>query len=93
MDRYTSQMWFMVIEHFKDTAAIGRRFQREGRMLPEGVTYNVSWVDPSAGRCFQVMEAPDRDALTSWTRAWDDLVDFEIVPVVTSDEFWTNACK
>jgi hypothetical protein len=65
--------------------------EREGRMLPEGVTYHTSWVDSKGSRCFQVMEAPDRAALDAWVRHWDDLVDFEIVPVVPSADFWAQA--
>ena len=78
----------MVIETFKDIARIGARFRREGRMLPEGVTYHASWIDAAAGKCFQVMEAPDEAALRIWTARWADLVDFEIIPVVPSSEFW-----
>lgn len=83
-------MLFMVVEHFKDGDAnrVGERFARHGRMLPEGVIYHASWVDAANARCFQVMEAPDWEALKAWTDEWDDLVDFEIVPVVTSQEFW-----
>jgi len=33
---------FMVIETFRDRKAIGERFERCGRMLPEGVTYHAS---------------------------------------------------
>jgi hypothetical protein len=83
-------MLFMVIEHLKNTVEIGRRFRREGRMLPEGVAYHASWIDPSGPRCFQVMEAPTIDDLRPWTTAWDDLIDFEIVPIVTSAEFWVK---
>jgi len=86
-------MLFMVIERFKDAnaAPIGERFKRNGRMLPEGVTYHASWVDSSAARCFQIMEAPCADSLTPWVRAWNDLVDFEIVPVLTSANFWSRS--
>jgi Domain of unknown function (DUF3303) len=85
-------MLFMVIERFKngDTKAIGERFAREGRMLPPGVTYHVSWVDAAGGRCFQIMEADRAELLANWASRWDDLVDFEIVPVQTSAEFWAN---
>ncbi len=38
-------MLFMIIEHFKDVAATGERFRAKGRMLPEGVTYQASWVE------------------------------------------------
>ena len=49
----------MVIEHFRnqDPKPIGERFKRMGRMMPEGVVYHASWIDPAAVRCFQVMEA------------------------------------
>jgi hypothetical protein len=80
----------MVIEHFKnrDAKAIGERFQHEGRMLPPDVTYVMSWVDEKEMRCFQIMEAPTRESLNPWMARWNDLVEFEIVPVVTSSEFW-----
>jgi hypothetical protein len=83
-------MLFMVIEHFKDVAAIGERFRTKGRMLPDGVAYHATWIDPARDRCFQVMEAPHEEALRPWLAAWTDLVEFEIVPVVTSAEFWAT---
>jgi hypothetical protein len=85
-------MLFMVIENFKqgDARPIGERFRRNGRMLPEGVVYHASWVDSARSRCFQVMEAPHPELLNTWVSRWDDLIDFEIVPVVASGEFWTR---
>jgi hypothetical protein len=85
-------MLFMVIERFKDGDArpIGERFKLSGRMLPEGVTYHASWVDAGGTRCFQIMEAPDVESLNAWITRWQDLVDFEIVPVLTSPDFWAK---
>lgn len=85
-------MLFMVIERFRQTdlKAVGERFQARGRMLPEGVTYQISWMEATGSRCFQIMEAPDRAALRAWTRNWEDLVDFEIVPVILSADFWSR---
>jgi hypothetical protein len=85
-------MLFMVIEHFKnsDPKPIRERFFREGRMMPEGVTYHASWVDPAHARCFQITEAKDFLTLLEWTACWADLVDFDIVPVVTSQEYWAT---
>jgi hypothetical protein len=82
----------MVIERFRngDAKAIGERFRRDGRMLPPEVTYVSSWVDAEQMRCFQLMEAPDAAALQPWIAAWQDLVEFEIVPVLTSQEFWAK---
>ncbi len=86
-------MLFMVIEQFKadDVHLIGERFKRDGRMLPDGVTYHASWVDSGGTRCFQLMEAPSPETLSPWIGHWDDLVDFDIVPVLTSDDFWSQA--
>jgi len=85
-------MLFMVIERFKrgDARAIGQRFKQSSRMLPEGVTYQASWVDSGGTRCFQIMEAPRLESLQTWASHWDDLVDFEIVPVLTSADFWAR---
>jgi Protein of unknown function (DUF3303) len=83
-------MLFMVIEHFKrdDPTPVGDRFVRDGRMMPEGVLYHASWVDPARARCFQLMEAEDVRMLDAWTKCWADLIDFEVVPVMTSQEYW-----
>ena len=57
-------------------------------MLPEGVVYVASWIHPETGRCFQLMEAPDGAALDVWIARWNDLVEFEVLPVETSAEYW-----
>jgi hypothetical protein len=79
-------MLFMVIEHFHAGRApdVYRRFRDRGRMMPDGVQYVGSWVDFQFERCFQIMEADDEAALRRWTDRWDDLIDFEIVPVRAS---------
>jgi hypothetical protein len=85
-------MLFMVIERFKhgDARTGGERFQQSGRMLPDGVTYHASWVDSAGTRCFQIMEATRPKSLGTWVSRWDDLIDIEIVPVLTSADFWAN---
>jgi hypothetical protein len=81
-------MLFMVIERFRPGKApeVYRRFRERGRLSPDDVRYVASWVDMSFERCFQVMEAESEDRLREWTRHWDDLTEFEIVPVRTSAE-------
>jgi hypothetical protein len=81
-------MLFMVIEHFHPGRApdVYRRFRDRGRMAPEGVRYVASWVDLEYRRCFQVMEAPSESALQGWIDNWRDLVEFEVVPVRTSEQ-------
>ena len=85
-------MLYMVIEHFKpnSTKLIGQRFQQRGRMLPEGVTYHASWVEAGGARCFQIMEAASPEMFASWMSHWRDLMDFEIVPVLASADFWAR---
>jgi len=80
-------MLFMVIETFRHGAApVYQRFREKGRMMPEGVEYRGSWVTADLGRCFQIMECDDRRLLDEWMRSWSDLVDFEVISVITSAE-------
>jgi hypothetical protein len=30
------------------------------------------------------------ELLNTWVSRWDDLIDFEIVPVLTSSDFWAQ---
>jgi hypothetical protein len=81
-------MLYMVIEHFRGGRAdrVYARFRERGRMAPDGLNYVSSWVTPDGARCYQVMECDDRGLLEQWLAAWDDLVEFEVHPVVTSAE-------
>ncbi|MER7503373.1 DUF3303 domain-containing protein [Nonomuraea pusilla] len=80
-------MLFMVIERFRDDdmVPVYRQVRDRGRLLPEGLTYVGSWVEPGFGRCFQLMECDDLRLLQQWVLQWRGLgVTFEIVPVVES---------
>jgi hypothetical protein len=83
-----SDMLFMVIERFKnrDAKAVYQRFNEQGRMLPDGLTYVGSWVEDNFDRCFQLMECDDPSLFEQWLMHWRDLADFEIVHVVSSAE-------
>ena len=85
-------MLFMIIERFKhgNPRLVGERFKQSGRMLPEGVFYHASWVDSTGTRCFQIMETAHPELLDAWVRRWDDLIEFEVVPVLTSTDFWAK---
>lgn len=78
----------MVIERFRDGDAVPvyRRFRERGRLAPDGLTYVDSWVDESLRVCFQVMRTDRRELLDAWMAQWEDLVEFEVHPVVTSAE-------
>lgn len=81
-------MLYMVIERFKGgrPGPVYQRFSERGRLAPEGLRYVSSWVDTSLSTCYQVMETDDRSLLDAWIANWNDLVDFEVVPVMTSAE-------
>jgi hypothetical protein len=73
----------MVIETFRQGAApIYERFAEKGRQAPDGLTYLDSWIDAGLNRCFQLMECDDLTKLQAWVANWEDIADFEIVPVV-----------
>lgn len=81
-------MVYMIIERFKnrDPGPVYARFRERGRVAPDGLQYVASWVETNWARCFQVMECEDPALLTTWMAAWADLVEFEVVPVITSSE-------
>ncbi len=56
-------------------------------MAPEGLTYVNSWTTDDLRRCYQVMECADRSLLEAWMAKWHDIVDFEVVQVMTSPQF------
>ena len=82
-------MLFMVIERFpgQDPVPTYRRVRDGGRMLPEGLRYVDSWIEPDFDRCFQLMECDDLRLLQQWVLGWRGLgITFEIVPVVPSKD-------
>lgn len=79
---------YMVVEHFRngDALPVYQRFRAQGRMAPDGLVYLESWVDERMERCYQLMETHDRALLDAWMACWDDLVAFEVYPVISSSE-------
>jgi hypothetical protein len=80
-------MQYMIVEHFRNgPAPVYARFQERGRLAPTGIRYVSSWVTANGARCYQIMECDDPALLDTWIRAWHDLVEFEIIPVISSAE-------
>ena len=81
-------MLYLVIENFHngDPLPVYRRFREQGRLAPEGLRYISSWVTPDLARCYQIMECEERRLLDDWIGRWQDLVAFEVVPVVNSTD-------
>ena len=82
-------MLFMVIERFKDDdmVPIYKKVREGGRMLPDGLKYIDSWVEPNFSRCFQLMECDDLRLFQQWVLEWRGSgATIEIVPVVPSKD-------
>lgn len=80
-------MLYMIIEHYRHGPdPVYERFHKRGRLAPDGLRYVNSWVTPDLQRCYQVMECDDRSLLDTWMAAWEDIVAFEVHPVMTSAE-------
>jgi uncharacterized protein DUF3303 len=78
----------MIVERFRngDPLPVYQRFREHGRMAPEGLKYVSSWVDEKLEICFQLMEAPDVSFVNEWIANWSDIVEFEVYPVISSQE-------
>ena len=81
-------MHFMIIwtfrpEHSND--AIGR-FSETGALPPEGIEMVSRWHDVAGRRGFAVARTDDASALARWTRQWNDLLEFEVIPVVDDQQ-------
>lgn len=81
-------MRYMVIENFRpgQVGAIYRRLEESGRHMPAGLHYVGSWITDDLTRCYQVMESEEPALLDEWISHWADLMDFEVVPVISSAE-------
>jgi len=81
-------MLYMIIEKFHEgkIRSVYERFDKRGRMMPDGVSYINSWITEDIKTCYQVMESVSEEKLKEWISNWNDLCDFEIIPVITSAE-------
>lgn len=79
-------MVYMIIERFHPGKVnhIYKRFDEKGRMLPDGVRYINSWINTDLLTCYQVMESDTEQKLQQWISNWNDLADFEVIPVISS---------
>jgi Protein of unknown function (DUF3303) len=87
-------MRYLVVERFREgPAPIYARVAERGRLIPPGLVFVESWVDESLDRCFQLMETEDPALFEQWTSVWEDLVEFEIVRVLSSAEAAERASR
>jgi hypothetical protein len=81
-------MHYLIIERFRagNPTAIYDRLRAQGRLAPAGLTYVSSWVTKDLKTCYQVMETEERSLLDEWMKNWEDLVEFEVMEVMSSME-------
>ena len=81
-----TQLKYMVIEMFRPASEekVYARYEKKGRMQPDGLRYIDSWVTKDGTRCFQLMETDDLNLFNIWIKEWNDLIEFEIIPVLDS---------
>jgi Protein of unknown function (DUF3303) len=82
-------MLYIVVERYvAGPGPVYERASTHGRMLPEGLRYVDSWIvdDDKLDRCFQLMETDDPALIDRWCERWSDLAQFDVFPVVKSDE-------
>jgi len=81
-------MQYMIVEMFRGgrPQPVYARFRERGRLAPPGLHYVGSWVSQTGDRCYQIMECDDRALLDEWLARWEDLVEFEVVPIISSAE-------
>ncbi len=79
----TGGQLYMIIETFRDgPGPVYERFASRGRMLPDNLVYVDSWVETTEGRtCYQLMRTNNPELFEEWFEHWDDIVDFEVIPV------------
>ena len=74
---------YMVIEYFRPGCfeAVYERFDKQGRLLPEGLHYIDAWVSKDKNVCFQLMQTDNPALFPEWFRRWEDLIEFEVYPI------------
>ena len=80
-------MRYMVVETFAPgrKEAVYGRFQKKGRMLPDGLSYVDSWLEKDGDRCFQLMETDSPDLFDRWIDQWKDLVSFKVIELESQE--------
>jgi len=78
----------MIIETFHPgkVKQLYKRFEENGRLMPEGVQYINSWINEDVTTCYQVMESDTEKKIYEWIQNWIDLSDFKVIPVITSSQ-------
>jgi len=64
----------------------GKRFLETGGGPPAGVTMLGRWHKAAGLGGFVLCESSDPEALANWVYQWNDLLTFEIIPVLNDEQ-------
>lgn len=70
----------------EDRDTVHRRFKETGAPPPPGVEMLGRWHSVTGNGGFFLAETDDPVALCRWMQDWTDLIEFEVVPVVTDEQ-------
>jgi hypothetical protein len=86
--RGDTEMHFLTIWTFRPEHANSaiERFGETGAPPPEGVNMLARWHDVAGKRGFALSETDDPVAIAKWCHGWNDLLSFEIVPVINDEQ-------
>ena len=81
-------MIFLTMYRWKpeNRKAIVARFMETGGLPPQGVKLLSRWTDVAGGRGFTLTETDDPVAAGAFAYAWNDLVTFEMIPVLNDEQ-------
>jgi Protein of unknown function (DUF3303) len=79
-------MNFLLIMRYKNPKAVNARLREKGYLFPSGILHLGTWIDADLDRGFELVKTYDLRLLRGWMLKWDDLVEFEVVRVLSSDQ-------
>ena len=77
---------YMVLGRIKDAAEAYQRFWDRGRILPNGLVIESAWFDENVEHSYHLMQTHDRRLLDKWIANWNDVIEFDVYPVITPEE-------
>jgi hypothetical protein len=66
--------------------AVVARFLENGGVPPPGVKLLSRWTDVAGGRGFTLTESDDPVAASKFAYVWNDLISFEMIPVINDEQ-------
>jgi PAS domain S-box-containing protein len=86
MPKKVQKKRYMVVEQINDAAAVYQRLWERGRNLPNGLVLESAWFDENVKHGYRLFQTHDRRLLDEWMANWNDLIEFEVDPVITAEE-------